>query len=389
PYYQQFYEKKIQDGEFSQRPGEMAKNVQIATVLYEVLKTMVNPSSIEEKTRRYAEDVENKRGQYEHYNILPLYAVGVKPAIMELPEIKAAIAALCKVDNLPMPVIRARSDVSNDDSTRPMDRLIKVNDILDWIASVFGFQKGNVANQREHLILLLANMNIRDRAESSCQLHAETVEKLMVKILKNYDHGVNLCIVNPILDYDEQQFKLIYIALYLLIWGEASNVRFMPECLCYIFHHMCHEVYNILEKSPSRATRSTELIEGHDGEYFLREVITPIYEVLRKEAKRNNKGKASHTNWRNYDDLNEYFWSKQCFDDLKWPLDPKADFFRHSDETAHWSRAKLCLCPQLRLVVWGVAAVVCRHPTPYRRRRLPPPPSPPVATVYRRHRPLL
>ena len=35
----------------------------------------------------YAMDVENKRGQYEHYNILPLYAVGVKPAIMEVPEV--------------------------------------------------------------------------------------------------------------------------------------------------------------------------------------------------------------------------------------------------------------------------------------------------------------
>lgn len=39
-------------------------------------------------------------------------------------------------------------------------------------------------------------------------------------------------------DYDMQQIELIYIALYLLIWGEASNIRFMPECLCYIFHHV-------------------------------------------------------------------------------------------------------------------------------------------------------
>lgn len=31
-------------------------------------------------------------------------------------------------------------------------------------------KKGNVANQREHLILLLANMNIGDRAESSHQV---------------------------------------------------------------------------------------------------------------------------------------------------------------------------------------------------------------------------
>jgi len=39
-----------------------------------------------------------------------------------------------------MPIIRARPDASNDDSTMPTERLKKVNDILDWIASVFGFQ---------------------------------------------------------------------------------------------------------------------------------------------------------------------------------------------------------------------------------------------------------
>lgn len=25
------------------------------------------------------------------------------------------------------------------------------------------------------------------------------------------------------------------VALYLLYWGEANQVRFMPECLCFIF----------------------------------------------------------------------------------------------------------------------------------------------------------
>ncbi|KAK7333653.1 hypothetical protein VNO80_30430 [Phaseolus coccineus] len=139
-YYQNFYEKKIRDGGFSQTPVEMAKSVQIATVLYEVLKTTVASQNIEETTRRYAEDVEHKRGQYELYNILPLYAVGVKPPIMELPEIKAAIFALSKVDNLPMPIIRARPGASNYDYTMPTNRLKKVNDILDWIASMFGFQ---------------------------------------------------------------------------------------------------------------------------------------------------------------------------------------------------------------------------------------------------------
>jgi hypothetical protein len=32
--------------------------------------------------------------------------------------------------------------------------------------------------------------------------------------------------------------QLFLTALYLLIWGEAANLRFLPECLCYIFHHV-------------------------------------------------------------------------------------------------------------------------------------------------------
>lgn len=32
--------------------------------------------------------------------------------------------------------------------------------------------------------------------------------------------------------------KLLFVSLYFLIWGEAANIRFVPECLCYIFHHV-------------------------------------------------------------------------------------------------------------------------------------------------------
>lgn len=37
----------------------------------------------------------------------------------------------------------------------------------------------------------------------------------------------------------QKQHQLLLIGLYLLIWGEAANLRFTPECLCYIFHHVC------------------------------------------------------------------------------------------------------------------------------------------------------
>ena len=55
-----------------------------------------------------------------------------------------------------MPIIRARPDASQDDSTMPTDRLKKVNDILDWIASVFGFQVMNILS----LPLLFPNFTL-------------------------------------------------------------------------------------------------------------------------------------------------------------------------------------------------------------------------------------
>ena len=51
--------------------------------MWNILKILILSS----QTERYARDVEKKKEQYEHYNILPLYAVGVRPPIMEFPEV--------------------------------------------------------------------------------------------------------------------------------------------------------------------------------------------------------------------------------------------------------------------------------------------------------------
>ncbi|GJY84562.1 callose synthase 7 [Tanacetum coccineum] len=322
-YYQNFYEKNIKEGQYTKKPEEMAKYYQIATVLYEVLKTVVPPSKVEAETIRYAKDVEEKKEQYEHYNILPLYAVGVKPAIMELPEIKAALRALRNVDNLPL-------------LKKPDDKDKSNTDILEWLSSIFGFQKGNVANQREHIILLLANIDTRSKSvEHYEELDNCTVHQLMDKTFKNYSswceylHCTSNLKFEP--DCDRQQLELIYIGLYLLIWGEASNIRFMPECLCYIFHNMANEVHGILFANVESVSGGTYQAEAVGEELFLQDVVSPIYEVMRKEAKRNRGGKASHSSWRNYDDLNEYFWSDRCFK-LGWPMDRNSDFFVNSDD---------------------------------------------------------
>ncbi|KAF5778089.1 putative vacuolar protein sorting-associate protein Vta1/Callose synthase [Helianthus annuus] len=64
-FYQNFYEKNIREGQYTKKPEEMAKIYQIATVLYDALTTIIRPSKVEQKTRRYAKDVEEKKEQYE------------------------------------------------------------------------------------------------------------------------------------------------------------------------------------------------------------------------------------------------------------------------------------------------------------------------------------
>ncbi|XP_017983319.1 PREDICTED: callose synthase 7 isoform X2 [Theobroma cacao] len=161
------------------------------------------------------------------------------------------------------------------------------------------------------------------------------VRRLLYEIFKNYRSWCKYLRCKSHVRFqqgcDRQQLELIYISLYLLIWGEASNIRFMPECICYIFHNMANDVYGVLFSNVHPVSGETYQSSVQDDEFFLRNVITPLYGVLRREAKRNKGGKASHSQWRNYDDLNEYFWSRKCFR-LKWPMDLKADFFVHSDE---------------------------------------------------------
>ncbi|SJM84076.1 probable 1,3-beta-glucan synthase component FKS3 [Zygosaccharomyces bailii] len=156
------------------------------------------------------------------------------------------------------------------------------------------------------------------------------------------------------------------LALYLLCWGEANQIRFAPECLCFIFK--CALDYDVstnlsvTETRRSAATaadapranaamksecdgdgnrndeaehdgnkegdsqRTKDKIKGEDGdgdarenesapEYtFLQEVIDPLYHFLKTQLyRKNSKGKwvrreNDHKNIIGYDDINQLFW---------------------------------------------------------------------------------
>ncbi|CAK9328068.1 unnamed protein product [Citrullus colocynthis] len=251
------------------------------------------------------------------YNIIPLDAPSMTNAIGSLAEVQAAVSALKYFSGLP----KLPAEFSIPETRSP--------DMLDFLQFVFGFQKDNVSNQREHVVHLLANEQSRLRIleETESDLDAAAVEGVFKKSLENYVKWCEYLCIQPVwssLSAVSKEKKLLFISLYFLIWGEASNVRFLPECLCYIFHHMVQEMDEVLRHQIAQPAKSCE---SKYGVSFLDQVICPLYEVLAAEAANNNNGQAPYSAWRNYDDFNEYFWSLRCFD-LSWPWHKGKSFFQ-------------------------------------------------------------
>ncbi|KAK0578785.1 hypothetical protein LWI29_016161 [Acer saccharum] len=255
-----------------------------------------------------------------NYNIIPIHDLLTEHPSLRYPEVRAAAAALRHVSDLRKP---------------PFIRWEPRYDLMDWLGYFFGFQNDNVRNQREHIVLHLANSQMRLNPPSSSPgtLDQSVLRKFRRKLLQNYSSWCSfLCrrpqiILSSRRDETTLRRELLYVALFLLIWGESANLRFVPECICYIYHHMAMELNYILDEKIDEDTGRpfVPLISGDRA--FLKYVVMPIYQTIKVEAESSRNGTAPHSAWRNYDDINEYFWSRRCFRSLKWPIDIGSNFF--------------------------------------------------------------
>ncbi|KAB1227876.1 Callose synthase 3 [Morella rubra] len=154
-FYQHYYKKYIQalqNAADKADRAQLTKAYQTANVLFEVLKAvnMTQSMEVDREILDVQDKVAEKVVEFVPYNILPLDPDSKDQAITRYPEIQAAVYALRNTRGLPWPKeYQEKKDKKKDE------------DILDWLQAMFGFQKDNVANQREHLILLLANVHIR------------------------------------------------------------------------------------------------------------------------------------------------------------------------------------------------------------------------------------
>jgi 1,3-beta-glucan synthase len=107
----------------------------------------------------------------------------------------------------------------------------------------------------------------------------------------------------------------VQLSLYLLCWGEANNIRFMPECLCFIFK-CCNDYWYGLEKLKKNNPEFKPPIP------FLDHVITPLYEYYRDQVyelvgERYIVRDRDHSSTIGYDDINQFFWHRKGLEKIR------------------------------------------------------------------------
>jgi 1,3-beta-glucan synthase len=137
-----------------------------------------------------------------------------------------------------------------------------------------------------------------------------------------------------------QHDRVRQLALYLLCWGEANQVRFMPEVLCFLFK--CADDYL---HSPACQNR----VEPVEEFTFLNNCITPLYNYCRDQGYEIYDGKyvrkeRDHQNIIGYDDMNQLFWYPEgieriVFEDKTRMVDlPPAERYERLKDVA-WKKA--------------------------------------------------
>ncbi|KAI9108924.1 hypothetical protein K1719_020229 [Acacia pycnantha] len=309
-------------GELELRSSEMRKVIATLRALVEVMEALskdADPDGVGRLIMEELRKIKNSRATLSAelipYNIIPLEAPSFTNPIRVFPEVKGAIAAIRYTEQFPR--LPAGFNISGQRDA----------DMFDLLEFVFGFQKDNIRNQRENVVLMIANAQSRLGVpiDADPKIDEKAINEVFLKVLDNYIKWcryLRIRLAWNSLEAINRDRKLFLVSLYFLIWGEAANVRFLPECLCYIFHNMAKELDAILdhgEASPAVSCASNGSVS------FLEQIICPIYETMSEEASRNNNGKAAHSAWRNYDDFNEYFWSPACFG-LGWPIKRESPF---------------------------------------------------------------
>lgn len=112
---------------------------------------------------------------------------------------------------------------------------------------------------------------------------------------------------NGLSEEEQMKTEIYEVVLWWCIWGEAANMRFIPEFLSWVFWSLVSERHSTTP--PKGRPGFGKYDEGHG---FLRKVMRPMYDYVASEAfKKDQAGNnCDHSQKKNLDDINEFFWKK-------------------------------------------------------------------------------
>lgn len=267
---------------------------------------------------------------------------------------------------------------------------IEIQAIFAQLKAVFGFQEDNMKNMYDYLMRLLDSRSSRmGPAQALKTLHSDYIGGVNSNFKKWYfasqmdiddtigflnassngepkkqflkEQGILSSTILPVEEAERRWSQnmsclseldcVVQIGLYLLIWGESNNIRFLPECICFIFKCCNDYFYSIDFHEPTfQATEKP----------FLEHVIDPLYKFYFEQSFESINGEVrprdkDHSSIIGYDDMNQLFWYRkgleriqllskiplmnipaieryQCFDQIAW----NKAFYKTYHETRTW-----------------------------------------------------
>ncbi|CAO3660310.1 hypothetical protein G6F70_006192 [Rhizopus microsporus] len=212
----------------------------------------------------------------------------------------------------------------------------------------YGFQHDNIRNMFDYLLTMLNSRSARMSPKQALwTLHADYIGGEHSNYRKWY--------FSAILDLDDKHTpansptgllleeakrgwrkrmetmtdhtRISQLALYMLIWGEASVLRFAPELLCFIYHVAEGYDEGVLSTSDtanvgdngtvntSASSATTHVIS------FMDSIIAPLYAFVRDQSYEviNHhyvRKEKDHKNIIGYDDINQFFWNRRAISNL-------------------------------------------------------------------------
>lgn len=224
----------------------------------------------------------------------------------------------------------------------------RIQSIFIHISKIFGFQYDNTKNMYDYLMKMLDSRSSRmGPAKALRSIHADYISGYNSNYRKWYfgsQMDIEDNMISNNIDYQNMDIKsrrklflqqkfalkeselnwantvnsflpedcIIQLAIYLLVWGEANNIRFMPECLCFIFK-ACVDCFYSLDFT-------NEIQPLTDS--FLDHAITPLYEFYRNQLYYRVDGhwvikEKDHAQTIGYDDINQCFWYRKSLEKIE------------------------------------------------------------------------